>query len=636
MKKLKFTLILLSSLMVVRLVNAQSIDDGKKFLYYEKFISAKNAFQGLLNANPANEEAVYWLGQTLIAPDEDKDIAGARAIYAKGLAANPNSALLNAGMGHVELLEGKTQEARNHFETAISLSKGKSIDVLDAVGFANGDFDSKLGDGTYAVEKLQQAINIKGFKDARVMTDLGDAYRKAGDGGSAQRTYEAALGIDSRYARAKYRIGRIYQSQGETQRDIFLRYYDEAIALDPSYTTVYWKLYQYFYETDVTKSAQYLDKYLAAKGSDEVNACFLHAQMKYAQGLFAETITSANACIAASPSPYPNLYGLVALASIRLNDSVSAKNAYEQYFAKQKPEKIGPGDILAAGTNLLKFPGSEAQAATLLQMAVDKDSTEVGKVTLLKQVAGTFEKRGQYAEAGAWYKKILDVKKMPSKTDIYNAGYSYYRIGKFAPASEIFDIYTQKYPDDIFGYYMMGKSYWGIDTTMAYGLANSAFAKAIQVGEAYPDKSKIIAQLVGSYKYMIAYSANMDKNKEQALSFADKALAIDPNDQEVLGNKNIIGTLNIKPPVKPVVKADKVTFGIDGSLTSVGNDGSTTVITKEGKITTVKDGITTIIENGKVTMIGKDGKVINQTPTPPTPGRGTPPKPNGGTPPKKK
>ncbi|HMU09101.1 MAG TPA: tetratricopeptide repeat protein [Ferruginibacter sp.] len=633
MKKLKFTLILLSSLVAVSMVHAQSIDDGKKFLYYDKYISAKNVFQGLLAANPANEEAAYWLGQTLIAPDEDKDIAGARSVYTKGLAANPNSALLNAGLGHIELLEGKTQEARNHFETAISLSKGKSIDVLDAVGFANGDFDSKLGDAAYAVEKLQQATNIKGFKDPRVLTDLGDAYRKAGDGGTAQRTYEAALAIDPRYARAKYRIGRIYQSQGETQRDIFLRYYEEAIALDPNYTTVYWKLHQYFYETDVVKSAEYLNKYLNAKGSDETNACFLQAQMKYAQGLFAETISAANACVTATSNPYPNLYGLIAYSAYKLNDSVGAKNAFEQYFKNQKPEKIGVRDWFTYGEILLKFPGNEALAGTYISKAVELDSTEAGKVALLKSVASTYEKRGQYAEAGEWYKKVLGIKKTPTKTDIYNAGYSFFRIGKFAPASEIFDIYTQKYPDDIFGYYMMGKSYWGIDTVMAYGLANNAFAKAIAVGEAAPDKSKIAAQLLGSYKYMIAYSANIEKNKDLALSFADKALLVDAADPEVLANKDVISKITFRPNTKPVNKADKVTMGPDGSITSVGSDGSTTVITKEGKVTTVKDGVTTIIENGKVTMIGKDGKVINQTPT--APGKPTPPK-TGGTAPKKK
>lgn len=635
MKKLKFTLILLSSLMTVGLVNAQGIEEGKRFLYYEKFISAKNVFQGLLGANPANEEAAYWLGQTLLAPDEDKDIAGARAVYAKALAANPNSALLNAGMGHVELLEGKTQEARNHFETAISLSKGKSIDVLDAVGFANGDFDSKLGDGAYAVEKLQQATSIKGFKDARILTDLGDAYRKVGDGGSAQRTYEAALAVEPRYARAKYRIGRIYQSQGETQKDIYMGYYNEAIALDPAYTRVYFTLHQYYYETDVVKSAEYLNKYLASKGSDETNACFLQAQMKYAQGLFAETVTAANSCIASTPNPYPNLYGLVAYSSYKLGDSLGAKNAFEQYFQKQKPDKIGVRDRFTYGEVLLKFPGSEALAGSYIQQAVDQDSTEAGKVALLKSVASTYEKRGQYADAGEWYKKVLSIKKMPSKTDIYNAGYSFYRIGRFAQASEVFDIYTQKYPDDIFGYYMMGKSYWGIDTVMAYGLANNAFAKAIQVGEAAPDKSKIVAQLMGSYKYMIAYSANIDKSKEQALAFCDKALLVDATDQEVLTNKDVISKINLKPPVKPASKADKITMGTDGSITAIGNDGSSTIITKEGKVTTVRDGITTIIENGKVTMIGKDGKVINQAPPVP-PAKPAKPKPSGGTPPKKK
>ena len=640
MKKLKFTLILLSVFLAVGFSNAQSIEDGKRFLYYEKFISAKNVFQQLLTANPANDEAAYWLGQSLIAPYEDKDIAGAKSVYEKGLAANPNSGLLNAGLGHIELLEGKTQEARNHFETAISLSKGKSIDVLDAVGFANGDFDSKLGDAAYAVEKLQIATNIKGFKDPRVLTDLGDAYRKLGDGGTAQRTYEAALTIDPKYARAKFRIGRIYQSQGETQKEIFLNYYNEAIALDPAYTRVYFILYQYYYETDVVKSSQYLDKYLGAKGSDEINACFLHAQMKFAQGAFAEAVIAAENCITADPNPYPNLYGLKAYAAYKLNDSVTAKTSFDNYFKKQKPEKIGSRDYYTYADVLLKFPGNEALAGTFVEKAVELDSTEAGKVSLLKSVAVTYEKRGQYKNAADWYKKILYIKKNPSKTDLYNAGYGYFRIGSFSSSVDVFNLYTQKYPDDIFGYYMMGKGFWGIDTVMAMGLATPSFLKAIEVGEAYPDKSKITPNLMGSYKYMIAYSANVEKNKEMALSYCDKALAVDPTDQEVLANKDAISKMVFKPvPPKPnqfvFSKADKISIGTDGSITSVGKDGSSTVITADGKITSVKDGVTTIIENGKITTIGKDGKIINVPPPPPAPPVRQTPQRSGSTPKKK-
>ncbi len=644
MKYLKFTLILITGLLAADLSYAQTIDEGKKFLYYEKFISAKNVFEQLLTSNPANEEAAYWLGQTLIAPDEDKDIEGAKAVYQKGLAANANSALLTAGMGHLELLEGRTQQARSRFESAISLSGGKNIMVLDAVGFANGDFFSRSGDGAYAVEKLKQATSLKGFKDARILCNLGDAYRKLQDGGNAQLSYEAALAIDPKYARAKYRIGRIYQSQGRSQESIYLQYYNEAIALDPNYGPVYFNLYQYYYETDVVKSAAYLDKYLAAKSSDETNSCFLKAQMKFAQGLFNETVTSTENCVAGSTNPYPNLFGLQAYANFKIaekaekeGDSTGAINAYgyskiafDKYFQKQKQAKLGPRDYFTYATVLLKFPGNEALAGSFMQQAVDQDSTEIGKVTMLKSIAASYEKTKQYADAGEWYKKILNIKKVPGKTDIYNAANSYYRIGKFAQSADLYTLYTQKYPEDIFGYYMVGKSYWGIDTVMKYGLANNSFAKAIEVGEALPDKSKITGQLLGSYKYMIAYSVNILKNKELALAYCDKALLIDPNDAEVKANKDLITTLTLKPETKPANTADKVLINPDGSLNVTGRDGSATIITKDGKITTVKDGITTIIENGKVTVLDKDGKVIN---TPPArPGTPKPPtKPAGGT-----
>jgi tetratricopeptide (TPR) repeat protein len=382
----------------------------------------------------------------------------------------------------------------------------------------------------------------------------------------------------------------------------------------------------------VVKSAAYLDKYLKAKGTDEPNACFLVAQIKYAQGLFAEAITSSDNCIAGNPNPYPNLYGVVAYSAYKLNDSVRAKTSFDMYFQKQKPAKIGSRDYYTYADVLLKFPGNEALAGTFVEKAVELDSTEAGKVALLKSVASTYEKRLQYADAAEWYKKVLNIKKVPSKTDIYNAGYSYYRVGKFAPAAEMFEVYTQKYPEDIFGYYMMGKSLWGIDTVMKYGLANNAFLKSIEVGQAYPDKSKITAQLLTGYKYMIAYSANIEKNKENALNYINIAFLLDSTDQEIRRNKDVLSDPKVvlKPDTKPSNKADKVIMGADGSITATGVDGSITTITKEGKITTVKDGITTIIENGKVTVIGKDGKVINTPPPTPvkpgTPKTGTPKK----------
>ncbi len=551
MKNLKFAIFLLNCFFAFTTIQAQSIDDGKKFLYYEKYISAKNVFQQLLLANPNNEEAIYWLGQVIIAPDEDKEIEGAKAIYAKGLASNANSALLNAGMGHIEILEGKIQQARNHFETAISLSGGKSIDVFNAVGFANGDYDSKYGDAAYAVEKLTQASVIKKFKDANVMTNLGDAYRKLGDGGSSQRSYEAALAIDPNYARAKFRIGRIYQSQGRSQEAIYLQYYNDAIALDPNYSPVYFYLYQYYYENDVEKSAAYLDKYLMAKGADENNACFLNAQMKFSQGFFTEAYTASENCIAASALPYPNLYGLKAYAAYKINDSVNAKAAFDLYLQKQKSAKITSRDYETYARLLLKFLGNEALAGSFIDKAVELDSTETGKVVLLKSIASTYGARLQYVAAADWYKKIVYLKKTPGKTDIYNAGIAYYRTDNYLAAIEMFDLYTQKFADDIFGYYYKGAAQAGIDTAMALDLAYKTYTSAVAVGEAYPDKSKILSLLKGSYRYLIIYTANKLKDKELALGFVEKVLLLDAADNEFLGFKESISKMVQPKPSMP-------------------------------------------------------------------------------------
>ena len=627
MKKVKAGVLMLIALLAANFSKAQTIEEGKTYLYYEKYISAKNVFQKLVDANPNNTDAVYWLGQTLIGPDDDKDIAGAKALYQKTLMANTNSPLLIAGMGHVELLEGNTADARNQFEAAIGLSQGKNGAVLSAIGFANADFYSKAGDGAYAVEKLKQAVALKGgSKDPELLCNLGDAYRKLADGSNAQLSYEAALATNPKYARAIYRIGRIYQTQGTSQFDIFMRYYNDAIAADPNYTPVYWTLFQYFYQNDVTKAAGYLDKYLNAKGTDEPNACFLRAQMKYAQGLFQDAITSSDQCIAAGgANPYPNLYGLKAYSAYKLGDSVSAKAAFDLYFQKQKPSKIGPLDYKTYAEVLQKFPGNEALAGTFIDKAVALDSTIDGKVGILKSEAALLESRKQYKNAADWYSKILSVKPTPSKVDIYNAGYNYNKAGEYQQSVNIFNTYIQRFPDEAFGYYINAKNNLKLDSVDASGQALGNYLKIIGLTDQIKDKPGEKDRIKNSLRYLIEYYANVKRNKDSALIFTDKGIAMDPADSDFVSMKTQISNMSFKPLPPPKVstnsKGDKVTIDPDGTITTVSKDGLTTsIVSRSGKVTTIKNGITTIVEGGKVTMIGKDGKVISNTPTPPKPG----------------
>ena len=238
MKKISLSLVAL--VMGLSLSFAQNVEQGRKLFYYERYKSAKETFEKVLASNPNNIDAVYWLGQTLI---ESKDSVAAKALYQKALSSNGNAPLLLAGMGHIELLEGKTNDARQRFETAISLTKSKDIQVLSAIGRANAL--SKAGDANYAIQKLTQATQIKGFNDPNTYILLGDAYRKNIDGGGAVTAYNKAFGLDNKLAAAQYRTGKVYLTQNN--KEYFLPAFERALEIDPAYTPASYELFYYPY-----------------------------------------------------------------------------------------------------------------------------------------------------------------------------------------------------------------------------------------------------------------------------------------------------------------------------------------------------------------------------------------------------
>jgi cytochrome c-type biogenesis protein CcmH/NrfG len=97
MNKIRF--FFLSALFItVGTLQAQSVDQGKRFAYYTRYKSAKDVLEKVLASNPNNIDAMYWLGQVLI---ETKDSAAAQALYQRGLASNGSAPLLLVGMGQI-------------------------------------------------------------------------------------------------------------------------------------------------------------------------------------------------------------------------------------------------------------------------------------------------------------------------------------------------------------------------------------------------------------------------------------------------------------------------------------------------------------------------------------------------------
>jgi tetratricopeptide (TPR) repeat protein len=539
---------------------AQTLEEGKKFLYYEKFKSAKEVFQKLIAANPNDESANYYLGQSMIGL---QDVAGAKALYQQKLSATPNSPLVLAGMGHIGLLEGNTADARSRFETAVNLSAGKRIDVLNAVGYANGNPDAKNGDAAFAIDKLTLATTLKGFKSAEVLTNLGDAYRKNNDGSNAERNYIAAALLDPTYVRSTYRSGRLYQSQGFSQEATYLGKYNEVIAKDPNFAPVYNTLFNYYYNTEVSKSAVYLEKWLQ-NSDDDGMACYYRASMKFAQGKNnSEVVTKCEECIAAGGASAPvNLYGLKAFAQSKIGDSLGAKTSFEQYLQKQVPAKIGAGDYFGYASTLLKFPNNEAMAASYVEKAIALDTLESGKVSYVKAIANAYRAIKNYNASATWFNRLLSIKKNYNNVDIYNAGIDYFNCNKFDSSVLAFSKYIAKYPEEINGYYFTAVASSRIDSTMATGQAAEAYTKLIEACEKTADKAKVKDKLIDAYTFMMQYSFNIKKDQPAAIAYADKALALDPTNAESIKNKDYVtkGNPNAKPkvPAKPTVPVKTV------------------------------------------------------------------------------
>ncbi|MEP6583827.1 MAG: tetratricopeptide repeat protein [Ginsengibacter sp.] len=539
----------------VNFLFAQSIDDGKKFLNYERYTSAQDVLSKLLAANPNNVEAAYWLGQTYLQNQDTPDSVAAKTLYQKTLQANPNAPLMLVGVGEIELMEGKKEDARNRFETAISLTKGKDAGVLAAVGRAN--VDARTGDPVYAIEKLKLAAD-RDKKNSQIQVLLGDAYRKMTDGANATIAYQAAASLDPKNARAPFMIGRIYETQGFGQEPIYMKFYDAAIAADPSFAPVFYWLYNYYYRRDVNKSQEYLNKYIAVADPDSKN-CYAEASLLYVSQKYQEAITKSDQCItSAGTKVFPNLYGLKAYSYDKLGDSLNAKKYFEEFFTKVNPDKIGPNDYATYGRVLLKLGGSDSLetlkndslASVYIAKAIALDTVPVNKLDYVKSTAASLADAKKYAQAGDWYTKILTLKPDYGKVDLYYAGYNDYRGSEYVKADSIFGLYMTKYPEDPFGAYMRGRSAEGIDTTGTQGLAKPYYQKVIDIYDTATDKSTTKDYIIPSYRYMVANSYNVQKDKVAAMQFNDKILGIDPADATAIKTKEALMGANVKQKTK--------------------------------------------------------------------------------------
>jgi len=515
-------------------VLAQTVDQGKKFFYYKRYKSAKDVFDKILASNPNNIDAIYWQGQTLLAT---KDSVAAQELYSKALQTNGNAPMLLAGMGGVELRFGKAQDARQHFEMAIQLTKQKDVNVLNAV--AQNNIEAPQGDLQYAIEKLTLATNVKNFNNPATYVLMGDAYRRLIDGGNAVQAYQKALTMDANLAEAEFQIGKIYLTQNN--KDYFLPAFEKSVQLDPAYAPAYYELFYYYYNhwnpDNVAKAKDALDKFVANSdpGSyvDQLQTDFLIVTAK-----FAEAKAKAQSIISAQGDKVdPIFYAKVAYCCDTLGDAACAQQNITTYFAKQDPAAVKPLDYVLRAS----IEGKSTDSATREKafddfgLAIQKDTLAENKAKYLAQATNLANKLNDKKALASIAQVIYLGLRNPANSDLYKWGMANYQAGFYKTSDSIFcGVYETKFPDEIYGYLWCYRSKVGEDDSLgSQGIAVDAEMKLAEFGRAKDSiaraagsKDSIIYKryVIECYSRLAFYYNNIKSDRMQAIAWLLKIL----------------------------------------------------------------------------------------------------------------
>lgn len=537
-------------------VMAQSVEDGQKNLYYGKYQSAKQALEKAVAAKASDDRGYYYLGLAELGL-ENKDAAA--AAFTKGLQAVPNSPLLTAGAGRIDLINGDAAAAKTKFEAAATATKGKNGEVARAIADANTEV--KAGNRAYALSTMQTLLNNEGAKKKDQYTataadyiELGDALRMLGgeNGGKAIEAYEKALEIDPKNAEAIMKQGSVNYN-AKLKQDALANWI-KATTVDPNYGPAFFELYSFYFtqradQFDIPKAKEYLQKYLAvADPTDKVGNEYYLAAITFFNKDYDAAIEKAKSLIPIANEAFQGkLTRLIGDAYLQKGDSLTARKTMDEYVAKVGDAKLEVNDykLLSEIYGRLKLSDSTAQAQNdtkalgYLEKYATADTTKDAE--RFENVAKAYAAARIYGKAGDWYQKLLDLKieqkQTPTAVDYYNVGLNYYRGSAsengtdtvfLNKADTAFGKLSEKFPDITTGPYWRGMANAGKDVEAKTGVALPYFEKYISMAEADSEKNK--TGLVKAYTYIMVYYYNKD-DKANLQKYLDKVLPLDPNNE---------------------------------------------------------------------------------------------------------
>ena len=388
---------------------AQSLNDAKKALDAEQFEKATSMLKSLVTSQASKGENYYYLGEVYLRRDY---VDSARAVFTKGVAADPKYSLNYVGLGEADLVTNNAASAKTNFDKAIEIASKK--DYVPSMFIGKAYVAAEKPNFAAALPYLTKADELdKDDKDAETFLALGDYYAAQKKNSEALQNYLRALNIKGDLYRAKVQIGRMYkESRAFPESESTLK---EVIAADANYGPAYREIAELYmqwanfepqsFDAKAALALENYKKYLSLTDKS------FESRLRYAQFLFyakdyktLEQETSALASVSANDPKAPVVLRMRGYSAYENKNYPQSLQYMKDFFAKTKDtSRIVGSDYLYLGKALLQS-GNDSLALVNITKAVEKDSTNVEALT---EVAKAFYDAKKYEKAADIYDKAI-------------------------------------------------------------------------------------------------------------------------------------------------------------------------------------------------------------------------------------
>jgi tetratricopeptide (TPR) repeat protein len=598
MKKITVSLIL-SSVLWVGSVAAQTLADGQKFSRNEEFEKAEQVYSSLIAKKPKVGDNYYWAALNFLAKG---DSLNALNMFNQGLAIAPTFPLNLVGKGHMELRKHNVQGAEAFFAQA-SMAKKKVRPLVNKeiarayLLVEYGSAEQLKGYGARAIDYLK--ISNNDF-EAKIL--LGDAMiiNNPTNSSDAIQQYIVAGYDATTDPRPLMRQAKVYARANAGT--LAISKLDEALALDVNYAPAYRQKAEVFSMLKERDSAVfYYEEYL--RRNDNITARKFYVQNLYLGGDLDRCIIEGKNLLA--KKSIPSIYGTIAYAIAskekakrRLADSALIDSGLNYFFKNYEELYVKPlSRSLIPSENFFKAVLSYRYGLTTTDTTARKMRTvesynlmTMALIDTSKAGANTYQMAQKMYFDGKNYEQaygILELKRKKqagklNSVDLFYSGRCLANIKRQREALNIFNELITQDTNYLSGYYLIATTWASLDPVDSTGNVTKAFER--WMGKL--DSTQLVkfkADRENAYRNM-AYYAQKKKDYEGASYYYGKVLELVPDDQVTIDVKKRFDDYLIK--VKAKANKPKATTGAAATTPATSASAAGTTATPAAGTTT--------------------------------------------------